>query len=51
MSEQGQTDTAIHCAVCGNATRVPGYGQCDDEQPTADQMSGRVARDDFFREP
>ncbi len=95
MSEQGQTDTAIHCAVCGDATRVPGYGQqfgslqalwgygskhdgerycvhlcepcffgtlaylrqqrrihaqCDDEQPTADQMFGRVARDDFFRE-
>jgi hypothetical protein len=27
MSEQGQTDSDIHCAVCGDATRVPGYGQ------------------------
>lgn len=27
MSEQSQTDADIHCAVCGDATRVPGYGQ------------------------
>ena len=27
MSEQGQSDSDIHCAVCGDATRVPGYGQ------------------------
>jgi hypothetical protein len=27
MSEQGQSDSNIHCAVCGTDTRVPGYGQ------------------------
>lgn len=27
MSEQDQSDSDIHCAVCGDATRVPGYGQ------------------------
>lgn len=27
MSEQGQSDSDIHCAVCGTDTRVPGYGQ------------------------
>ncbi|MFD3299226.1 hypothetical protein [Aquipseudomonas alcaligenes] len=27
MIEQGQSDSDIHCAVCGDATRVPGYGQ------------------------
>lgn len=27
MCEQGQSDSDIHCAVCGDATRVPGYGQ------------------------
>lgn len=95
MSEQDQSDSDIHCAVCGDATRVPGYGQqfgtlqalwgygsqhdgeryqvhlcesCffqtlaylreqrriqslfDDEKPTAEQVFGRVARDDFFGE-
>ncbi len=27
MSEQGQSNSDIHCAVCGGATRVPGCGQ------------------------
>lgn len=27
MSEQDQSDSDIRCAVCGGATRVPGYGQ------------------------
>lgn len=27
MSEQGQSDSDIHCAACGGSTRVPGYGQ------------------------
>ncbi|MFI8742923.1 hypothetical protein [Stutzerimonas zhaodongensis] len=27
MGNPTQTDANIHCAVCGEATRVPGYGQ------------------------
>jgi len=27
MGKPTQTDANIHCAVCGEATRVPGYGQ------------------------
>lgn len=95
MSEQGQSDSDIHCAVCSSNTRVAGYGcqfgslsarwgygsahdgehyrldlceSCffgaltylrgqrrihtmfDDDQPTDDQVFGRVARDDFLGE-
>lgn len=27
MSSPSQTDADIHCEVCGEPTRVPGYGQ------------------------